>query len=92
MKINLDNTFYLCSNPQCWSINKFNGYNDKGEEKWENIGYYQNPGNAIKNLANLEIRSAEATTLAEAIDKVNKIEEKWNNVLTTALTEIGDKS
>lgn len=87
MRIKIDENYALESDKRNWSITK-KSVSQEGEDSWRYEAHFPNPGTAIKWLANREIRLSEATTFLEAVEKVNKIEEKYNKILTVVLKEV----
>ena len=81
MIIPIDDKYRVRSDTQCWMIDRIGGINKDGERVWNAIKFYQNPGNAIKGLANLQIRTTNTETLEDSIEAIQKICDKFNKIL-----------
>lgn len=82
MNIKIDDTYSLTSNAHQWAIKKFSGVDKSGRDTFETLGYHTKPGDAIKALANYEIRTAECSTFKEALVIIDGLKEKYDKLLS----------
>ncbi len=70
MQIIIDKDYALAANSSCWMIQK--AKISKGERFWEAIKWFGTIEGAIKELADLKLRTSDCTTFAESLE-FNKI-------------------
>ena len=83
MEIQLDDKTMLGTDAYNWILYK-KVANKKAEDGfiWNASKFYTSPGLAIKDQANREIRQSDASSLVEAIEEVNRIAKKYDDILT----------
>ena len=85
MILNLTDDYRLESDSRCWMAQHrrvVQSGDNAGAVQWDTLGFYPKIGQAAIGLAEYDLRVSDATTLAEAMARV----EKLATVLTDALT------
>ena len=88
MQLRINDEYRIKSDAHCWMIQKRQNFTDKntGEkiERFVSIKYYSTLDQTVKNLGQLMLRTSEAETLTQALEKIDRI----TTTLCRALTPI----
>jgi len=85
MIIPLDKDLRARGTEHCWQLEKRRVRKDKHE--WQAYKYFQTLGEAVGAACRREVRLHPAGSLAEALQAVDKITDRYNEVLDAAIRE-----
>jgi len=85
MIISLSKDLRVRGTEHCWQLEKRRVRKDKHE--WQAYKYFQTLGEAVRAACRREIRLHPAASLAEALQAVDKIADRYNKLLDDALRE-----
>jgi len=83
MIIPLSKKIRIRGTADCWQLEKSRLV--KGETRWTPFKYFSDLGQAVSAAVRREIRVHPANSLAEAIEAVDQIAARYNNLLDDAL-------
>jgi len=69
----------------CWQLEK--AVIRKGQDGWAAFKFFSDPGKAVSEACRREIRLHPASSLAEALQAVDKIAARYNKLLDDAIRE-----
>lgn len=84
MIIPIDDKYRIAADVHSWMIQMYKGKNKEGKDVWQSVAWYRTIQATVQGLAERLIRTAEAETLAEALDAVDATVKR----LTTALQPV----
>ena len=85
MIIPLSKEYRVRGTEHCWQLEKRRLRKDKHE--WQAYKYFQTLGEAVGAACRREVRLHPADSLAEALQAVDKITDRYNEVLDAAIRE-----
>ncbi len=85
MIIPLSEEYRVRGTEHCWQLEKRRVRKDKHE--WQAYKYFQTLGEAVGAACRREVRLHPADSLAEALQAVDKITDRYNEVLDAAIRE-----
>ncbi len=85
MIIPLSKEYRVRGTEHCWQLEKRRVRKDKHE--WQAYKYFQTLGEAVGAACRREVRLHPADSLAEALQAVDKITDRYNEVLDAAIRE-----
>ncbi len=85
MIISLSKEYRVRGTEHCWQLEKRRVRKDKHE--WQAYKYFQTLGEAVGAACRREVRLHPADSLAEALQAVDKITDRYNEVLDAAIRE-----
>ena len=86
MIIPLSKEYRVRGTEHCWQLEKRRVRKDKHE--WQAFKYFQTFGEAVGAACGREVRLHPASSLADALQAVDKIAARYNKLLDESLTEI----
>ena len=75
---------------RCWQLEK--ARKRKGTTEWTAFKYFNSDGEAVGEACRREIRLHPAATLTEAIEAVDEIAARYNELLDAALNEVESRA
>jgi len=85
MIISLSKEYRVRGTEHCWQLEK--AVIRKGQRDWAAFKYFSSFGKAVSEACRREIRVYPASSLAEALQAVDKITDRYNEVLDAAIRE-----
>ncbi len=83
MIISLSKEYRIRGTEQCWQLEK--AVVRKGKRDWQAFKYFPDPGKAVSEACQREIRLDPATGLNEALQAIDKIATRYSRLLDDAL-------
>ena len=85
MIIPLSEEYRVRGTEHCWQLEKRRVR--KAKHEWEAFKYFQTFGEAVGEACRREVRLHPANSLADAIEAVDQIADRYNKLLDDALSE-----
>ncbi len=85
MIITLSEEYRVRGTEHCWQLEK--AVIRKGQRDWAAFKYFSSLGKAVSEACRREVRLHPASSLADALQAVDKITDRYNEVLDAAIRE-----
>ena len=90
MIIPLSDDRRIVGTEQCWELQRRKLV--KGVERWRAFKYFRELGSAVQEAAHAEIRSDPAASLSEALETIDRVVRRYEDLLDYALGEVADRA
>ena len=74
----------------CWELQRRKLVN--GEERWRTHKYFHELGSAVQEAAHAEIRLDPAVSLSEALETIDRVVRRYEDLLDNALGEVAERA
>ena len=90
MIIPLSDDRRIVGTEHCWELQRRHFV--KGQERWRPYKYFHELGSAVQEAAHAEIRLDPAASLSEALETIDRVVRRYEDLLDNALGGVADRA